>query len=689
MRPTQVVASWFERKGRRLPVILAAVAVVAALLVLVFAVAAPAASSFPDVPPSHPYYAAITDLATRGIIGGYQNGNFGPADPVQRQQFAKMIVLTGGYPASEADVCPFTDVPVSGASGLYPDNYIAVCAANGITMGKTATSFAPYGEITRLQVISMVVRLADKLQPGLLANAPIGILFIGTWPNDATHGANARRAIYNGLAEGIDLTLPGTGAMPRGEVAQVLHNLLGKLQGSTGASSTTTTTSSSTTSSSTTSTTTYSLSTSVSPAAGGTVTRTPNQVSYAAGTSVVLAVSTATGYVFMGWSGDASGTTNPLTVVMDKNKTITASFSQLQILPELYSLTTSVPGGGGTIKVSSPAVTYQAGTSVTLTAVPNAGWAFSGWGGDASGTANPLTVVMSKDKTIAASFTMVGFEKVGGVFTGSPAVCSWGNGRLDVFVRGTNSHLMHRWYSNGWSNWEDLGGELAAESSPAAVSWGPERIDVFVRGMDNELWRRSYSSGSWGDFSKIGGGTFNGSPTVCSWGAFRLDFFVRNSVGALVYKWIDYGSAGDWKNLGGVLASGSSPAAEARASGRLDVLGRGQDNELWANTSNDSGATWTGWTKLGGVFTGSPGVCSCTGSQLDLFVRNTNGHLMRRQYYAGSSGGWLDWQDLGGDLAMDSSPGCVSKSIFTLDVFVRGTDNELWHKYYDGSKWKP
>ena len=42
------------------------------------------------------------------------DGNFGPGDPVMRQQFAKMIVLTGAYPVSEANVCPFTDVESSG-----------------------------------------------------------------------------------------------------------------------------------------------------------------------------------------------------------------------------------------------------------------------------------------------------------------------------------------------------------------------------------------------------------------------------------------------------------------------------------------------------------------------------------------------------------------------------------------------
>src|SRR5262249_56052520 len=81
-----------------------------------------------------------------------------------------------------------------------------------------------------------------------------------------------------------------------------------------------------------------------------------------------------------------------------------------------------------------------------------------------------------------------GWESLGGVLTSGPAVCSWSSGRLDVFVRGTDNALWHKWFSNGWSGWESLGGVLT--SDPAAVSWGPNRIDVFVRGTDNALWHK-------------------------------------------------------------------------------------------------------------------------------------------------------------------------------------------------------
>ena len=48
---------------------------------------------------------------------------------------------------------------------------------------------------------------------------------------------------------------------------------------------------------------------------------------FKSGTNVRLEAIPADGYVFDNWSKDLSGTANPITIVIDCNKTITASFS--------------------------------------------------------------------------------------------------------------------------------------------------------------------------------------------------------------------------------------------------------------------------------------------------------------------------------------------------------------------------
>ena len=190
--------------------------------------------TFSDVETSHPYYLAIEDLADRGIINGYPDGTFRPNDPVTRQQFAKMIVRTLAYAATESNVCPFGDVMkslpgsyVDLTDPLYPDHYVAVCAAYGITQGKTPTTFAPYDNITRQQLITMVARAANLPEPPAGYTPP----FSPGQFYPAEHYQNARKAAYAGLLDGLQ----GMGASynfmspaTRGEVCVLLYNLLNR-----------------------------------------------------------------------------------------------------------------------------------------------------------------------------------------------------------------------------------------------------------------------------------------------------------------------------------------------------------------------------------------------------------------------------------------------------------------------------
>lgn len=131
---------------------------------------------------------------------------------------------------------------------------------------------------------------------------------------------------------------------------------------------------------------------------------------YNSGTVVQVTATPDAGYQFDGWSGDASGTNNPLDVTMNGNKTITASFSQIP--PTQYTLTTSATAGGSV----TAGGTYNAGQVVNITATPNSGFQFDGWSGDASGTTNPLSVTMDANKSITATFSAIS----GGGCTGAP-----------------------------------------------------------------------------------------------------------------------------------------------------------------------------------------------------------------------------------------------------------------------------
>ncbi|HBL75996.1 MAG: hypothetical protein A2W90_11305 [Bacteroidetes bacterium GWF2_42_66] len=131
----------------------------------------------------------------------------------------------------------------------------------------------------------------------------------------------------------------------------------------------------------------------------GAVVRNPNQATYNSGTTVELTATPNAGYTFTSWSGDATGSSNPLTVTMNANKSIVANFT-------LNTYTLNVTANNGTVVRNPNQATYNGGTTVQLTATPNAGYTFTSWSGDATGSTNPLTVTMNADKNITANFTL-------------------------------------------------------------------------------------------------------------------------------------------------------------------------------------------------------------------------------------------------------------------------------------------
>ncbi len=141
----------------------------------------------------------------------------------------------------------------------------------------------------------------------------------------------------------------------------------------------------------------YSLT--ILPSANGSVTVNPVRDLYSPNEEVTLTAVPALGYMFTGWGGDATGTTNPTTIVMDANKTVSAAF---EVAP-LYNLTVSTVGPGS-VAVDPPGTQFIAGSIITLTATAESGYIFTGWSDGASGVTNPLQLVMDGNKNVVATF---------------------------------------------------------------------------------------------------------------------------------------------------------------------------------------------------------------------------------------------------------------------------------------------
>jgi uncharacterized repeat protein (TIGR02543 family) len=84
--------------------------------------------------------------------------------------------------------------------------------------------------------------------------------------------------------------------------------------------------------------------------------------------------------------------------------TLTYSIKEIVVPPVTYVLTVITVGNG--IVTPATGTTYAYGTVVTLTATPAAGYTFTGWSGDLSGTTNPTTITMDAAKAVAATFAI-------------------------------------------------------------------------------------------------------------------------------------------------------------------------------------------------------------------------------------------------------------------------------------------
>ena len=143
----------------------------------------------------------------------------------------------------------------------------------------------------------------------------------------------------------------------------------------------------------------YALALTVLP--GGIVNRNPDQPDYAPGTQVTLSAMPQAGHVFLGWSGDADSTNASIQVTLDANKDITALFAPT------WTLAVTIPVAGGQVIRQPDQAQYVDGTLVQIEAQANAGFVFTGWSGDTNTTANRVTLMMDRNRSLQANFQRV------------------------------------------------------------------------------------------------------------------------------------------------------------------------------------------------------------------------------------------------------------------------------------------
>jgi hypothetical protein len=140
------------------------------------------------------------------------------------------------------------------------------------------------------------------------------------------------------------------------------------------------------------------------------------QVVFGSATTAALTATPDTGYAFTSWGGSCSGTATSTNVLVDTLRTCSATFTATGGGPvngPPYTLTITSPTGGRIQGAGINCGAGNTGCSVTMPAAmtlgvgatPGAGYTFTRWTGDCTGTNPSLWVALNGPRTCGAIFT--------------------------------------------------------------------------------------------------------------------------------------------------------------------------------------------------------------------------------------------------------------------------------------------
>jgi len=111
--------------------------------------------AFGDLAPDARTTDPIAQLAARGIIKGYGDGSYGPADPILRAQMAALIVRALGWDGAAGGPTPFND-----RDGVDAELWRAIgqLATRGIARGYGDGTYRPRDPVLHIQAVSFVTR---------------------------------------------------------------------------------------------------------------------------------------------------------------------------------------------------------------------------------------------------------------------------------------------------------------------------------------------------------------------------------------------------------------------------------------------------------------------------------------------------------------------------------------------------
>ena len=258
-------------------------------------------------------------------------------------------------------------------------------------------------------------------------------------------------------------------------------------------------------------------------------------------------------------------------------------------------------------QISGASSSYSVGTNAILTATPASGYVFSGWSGNASGTNNPLTLLMNADKTVGATFApdssdpdadgLSNYLEAVVYGTSTSSTDSDGDGLSDAWEVGIGRFSI----VTGSFTWaqarvdaQSRGGDLACFPTQSGwermlESFDPAAFDDYIG-----LWIGASDAAQEGTWTWVNGAAFSfnnwdtGRPSATT--TNTLDYAeISGGGGGEIFKWYD--RSGTTIRDGYLLEMGRATSPTA-ADADADGLNDGQEqtaktNALVADTDGD------------------------------------------------------------------------------------------------------
>ncbi len=179
---------------------------------------------FTDLPKDHWAYASIAELVEKNIVSGESVDNgiqIRPEDSITRQEAAKIVVAAIGVPVVENAEPDCTDAALVDG---WAKPFVAAAIEHGVVNGYEDGSFQPAGQVTREELLAMIMRGFE------LGESDAELTFDDADLLQWSKGYVAKGVELNILTGYADNTFRGSNTITRAEAFTVLQRAMDAAQ---------------------------------------------------------------------------------------------------------------------------------------------------------------------------------------------------------------------------------------------------------------------------------------------------------------------------------------------------------------------------------------------------------------------------------------------------------------------------